>query len=203
MSFPFDSDSSRNEQGVQLSESDLVDLLANFVDGQPSSTTTPTHDEDSDVQQLLKVMQQAREAHSEPVHSANNSLYDEAKQTTEDDEDDEIRKEARESYPDSLIDFSDSPSSYDDYPEDPFEKFHSSITQFYTIAQTMDLRAEQTYMRSVANTNGSWLAIAWITIKDQALYPAVQGCGMRLFRLLLGPWLARVGKSGNRAGGEF
>ncbi|KAK7207492.1 hypothetical protein BZA70DRAFT_264858 [Myxozyma melibiosi] len=186
------------DEAVQLTGSDLVDLLSSFVADEHSGLHPQArHDEDNDVQQLLKVMQQQKDAESGKVTDV---AGDEEGDFVDDDE--KQREAARETYPDSLIDFSDDDDDASDvsYESDIFEPFRNSIAQLYMFSKAIDMRAEQTYMRAIAHTNGSWLKIAYVTVKDQVFSPAFQGFGWRMLKLFAVPWMAGTARNGKRVG---
>ncbi|KAK9325117.1 hypothetical protein V1517DRAFT_315428 [Lipomyces orientalis] len=97
----------------------------------------------------------------------------------------------------------DSDDDDDDDEIDPFYKLRKNIHALYMIAVMVDLRAEQTYMRSIAKAEGSALGIAWITFKDQVLVQFAQGLGLKLLKILLVPWFRGTVRSGQSTGSTF
>ncbi|KAK9247142.1 hypothetical protein V1506DRAFT_533043 [Lipomyces tetrasporus] len=97
----------------------------------------------------------------------------------------------------------DSDDDEDDDEIDPFYNLRKNIHALYMIAVMVDLRAEQTYMRSIAKAEGSALGIAWITFKDQVLVQFAQGLGLKLLKILLVPWFRGTMRSGQSTGSTF
>ncbi|KAK9466010.1 hypothetical protein V1512DRAFT_264531 [Lipomyces arxii] len=100
-----------------------------------------------------------------------------------------------DTYATSDIEFDD-----DDEEDDPFENLRKNVRSIYALAIMLDLRAEQTYMRSIAKAGGSLPTIAWITIKDQIITQFLQGCGMQILKITTKSWVLRTSQSGRAAG---
>ncbi|KAJ8102501.1 hypothetical protein POJ06DRAFT_244834 [Lipomyces tetrasporus] len=113
-------------------------------------------------------------------------------------EGDAASESGRSGYSTSIVDSDD-----DEDEIDPFYNLRKNIHALYMIAVMVDLRAEQTYMRSIAKAEGSALGIAWITFKDQVLVQFAQGLGLKLLKILLVPWFRGTMRSGESTGSTF
>ena len=65
-----------------------------------------------------------------------------------------------------------------------------------------DLRFEQSYRRAIAPAKGSWLWIAILTIRDQVMFPLVQGFLWALVVAGYRTWQVSASQNGSMWGGK-
>ncbi|KAL2854689.1 hypothetical protein BJX68DRAFT_31885 [Aspergillus pseudodeflectus] len=79
------------------------------------------------------------------------------------------------------------PSDADSIPSDVVDQHHRvlrPVSRRHTLPPLPDLRFEQSYLASIRGAD-TWARVAWITIRDQVLFPLAQGT---LWTLALSGW---------------
>ena len=63
-----------------------------------------------------------------------------------------------------------------------------------------DLRFEPSYLAGLTRAQGSWNKAAWLTIRDQVIYPGLQGFGVALATIAFRSLILRQKESGTAWG---